>query len=296
MIGKVSALVTARWLHNAILNGSPKNLRVLDSSWHMPETKRSGKNEYDEKHIPGASFFDIDECCDKMSPYSHMLPDIKHFEQYAGNLGIDAGTHVVVYDNSPNFGFFSAPRVWWMFRVFGHNSVSVLDGGFTKWQSDGLPTTSDVSQPAKTIFHGLYQPQMVKSFDDMVANLSEKSFQVVDARGEGRFMGTLPEPREGIESGHIKGSKNIPYKCIVNQDKGALLDDESLKRMFSQTIDLSGNVVASCGSGVSACCLAFAAFQCGKEIPVYDGSWTEFYLRSTKDMRFCPGDNKDNKS
>ena len=197
MFSKVSALVTARWLHNAIINGSPKNLRILDSSWHLPTTKRSGRKEYEETHIPGASFFDIDECSDTTSPYSHMLPTIQQFEQYAGNLGIDEGTHVVVYDNGPNFGFFSAPRVWWMFRLFGHNSVSVLDGGYTKWCGDGLPTTSEVLQPTKSIFHGVYHPQMVKSFEDMVNNLSEKSFQVVDARSEGRFMGTSPEPREG---------------------------------------------------------------------------------------------------
>ncbi|XP_063445480.1 thiosulfate sulfurtransferase-like isoform X3 [Mytilus trossulus] len=242
MLTKASALVTTEWLHNVMKSGDPKDIRILDSSFHLPSSNRNGRKEYEEKHIPGALYFDIKECCDKSSPYGLMLPDTKRFEQYVGNLGIDNSTHIVVYDNGVNYGFFSAPRIWWMFRVFGHEMVSVLDGGFMKWCSEGLPTTSEVVQVPKTIFDGIYHPHLVKSYEDIVKNLKDNSFQLMDARGGGQFMGIKPEAREGL----------------------------------------------------TACCIAFAAYLCGKEdVPVYDGSWPEWYLRSTPDMRFCPSDKKE---
>ncbi|CAC5373295.1 TST [Mytilus coruscus] len=297
MLTKASALITTKWLHNVLKSGVPKDfkdIRILDSTFHLPSSKRNARLEYEEKHIPGASFFDIDECCDDSSPYGHMLPDMKHFERYAGNLGIDVSTHVIVYDNSVNYGFFSAPRVWWMFRVFGHDMVSVLDGGFTKWCSEGLPTTSEVVHVPKTIFNGLYHPHLVKSYEDIAKNLKDNSFQLMDARGEGRFMGIKPEPREGIEPGHIPGSKNLCYQNIVDKERGVILDVKELKKLFNETgVDLSKPLVSTCGSGVSACCTTFAAYVCGKEdVSVYDGSWTEWYQRSTPDMRFCPSDKK----
>ncbi|XP_063445479.1 thiosulfate sulfurtransferase-like isoform X2 [Mytilus trossulus] len=252
MLTKASALVTTEWLHNVMKSGDPKDIRILDSSFHLPSSNRNGRKEYEEKHIPGALYFDIKECCDKSSPYGLMLPDTKRFEQYVGNLGIDNSTHIVVYDNGVNYGFFSAPRIWWMFRVFGHEMVSVLDGGFMKWCSEGLPTTSEVVQVPKTIF-------------------------------------------DGLESGHIPYSKNLCYQDIVDKENGVMLDVKELKKLFNETgIDLSKPLVSSCASGLTACCIAFAAYLCGKEdVPVYDGSWPEWYLRSTPDMRFCPSDKKE---
>lgn len=134
-------LVKTQWLRQQMLNGA-KNLRILDGSWHLPITKRDAKKEYGEKRIPGALFFDIDECIDKSSPYEHMIPSAEEFAHYVQKLGITNDTHVVVYDRNEKFGLFSAPRVWWTFRVFGHNLVSVVDGGLPKWCSDGLPTDS----------------------------------------------------------------------------------------------------------------------------------------------------------
>ncbi|XP_063445478.1 3-mercaptopyruvate sulfurtransferase-like isoform X1 [Mytilus trossulus] len=295
MLTKASALVTTEWLHNVMKSGDPKDIRILDSSFHLPSSNRNGRKEYEEKHIPGALYFDIKECCDKSSPYGLMLPDTKRFEQYVGNLGIDNSTHIVVYDNGVNYGFFSAPRIWWMFRVFGHEMVSVLDGGFMKWCSEGLPTTSEVVQVPKTIFDGIYHPHLVKSYEDIVKNLKDNSFQLMDARGGGQFMGIKPEAREGLESGHIPYSKNLCYQDIVDKENGVMLDVKELKKLFNETgIDLSKPLVSSCASGLTACCIAFAAYLCGKEdVPVYDGSWPEWYLRSTPDMRFCPSDKKE---
>ena len=296
MLTKCSSLVTTKWLHNIVKNGTPKDLRVLDSSWHMPATKRIGRQEYEDKHIPGALFFDISECCDKSSPYSHMLPNTEQFELYISNLGITASTHVIVYDASANSGFFSAPRAWWMFRLFGHEMVSILDGGFTKWCAEEFPTTSEVIKPQKSTFNAKFQHKMVKSYEDTTQNLKDNAYQMMDARGPGRFNGTEPEPRPDVAPGHINGSKNVPHQSIVDKENNCLLDTESLKGVFKEAeIDLSKPLVATCGSGVSACCAAFAAHMCGKEVPVYDGSWTEFYLRSTPEMRVCPSDKKSDK-
>lgn len=197
MSTECSPLVTTKWLHNIVENGTPKDLRVLDSSWHMPATKRIGRQEYEDKHIPGALFFDISECCDKSSPYSKMLPSTEQFELYLSNLGITASTHVIVYDASANCGFFSAPRAWWMFRLFGHEMVSILDGGFTKWCAEEFPTTSEVIKPQKSTFNAKLHHKMVKSYENTTQNLKDNAYQMMDARGPGRFNGTEPEPRPG---------------------------------------------------------------------------------------------------
>lgn len=196
--GSDMALISTAWLYDAIKDCTNKGMAILDCTWHMPQAQRNAKEEYKDKHIPGALYFDIDECSDTSSPYAHMLPSTEQFEQYAGNFGITPDTHVVVYDNSPDNGFFSAPRVWWMFRVFGHSSVSVLDGGLEKWCSDGFPTTSDTTDVAKTTYKGSYHANLVKNYEDIVRNLSEKRYQVVDTLPEGFFTGRDPYPIEGI--------------------------------------------------------------------------------------------------
>ena len=192
----LQTLISTKLL-NEVLSSSTKNVRVVDTSWFLPKANRNGRNEYMNNHIDGAVFFDIDECCDKTSKYSHMLPSTTQFEDYVGNLGISNKTHVVVYDNSNNHGFFSSQRVWWTFRVFGHTSVSILNGGFVKWKDEGLPTSSDVPTYTSQVFKAHFNSQMVKSFHQMEENLNNKSFQVVDARGAGRFNGTEPEARPG---------------------------------------------------------------------------------------------------
>lgn len=198
MAASIRALVPGQWLAEAIGNKlvGPK-LRILDTSWYLPKTKRDPRAEFAQKHIPGSSFFDIDDCCDKTSKLDHMLPTSDQFAQYVGDLGIGNETHVVVYDTS-GLGSFSAPRVWWMFRVFGHMSVSVLDGGLKHWEANGHKVTSEPTTVERAHFTATLNQPWVKNYEEVLENVrTGGQVQVVDARSEGRFDGTEPEPREG---------------------------------------------------------------------------------------------------
>lgn len=197
MAAQTRALLSGQWLANAINNNlvGPK-LRILDTSWYLPKMKRDPKAEFAQSHIPGASFFDIDECSDKTSTFDHMLPTPSHFSHYVGDLGVGNDTHVVVYDTS-DLGSLSAPRVWWMFRLFGHSLVSVLDGGMKNWLVDGNPVTCEYSKPECGDFKVTVNQSWVKSYEDVLENIRTRRIQTVDARSAGRFRGTEPEPREG---------------------------------------------------------------------------------------------------
>lgn len=173
-----------------------KNVRVLDCSWHFPSSGRDPLKEYQVKHIAGAQFFDIGECADKSSHLSHMLPIPRVFEDYVGERGINNDTHVIVYDTS-EMGMFSCQRVWWTFRVFGHEMVSILNGGLVKWEEESHPLTDVVPSYPREEFVARLRPGLIKCFEDVEANLAEQEFVVVDARSPGRFEGREPEPREG---------------------------------------------------------------------------------------------------
>lgn len=200
MAAQTRTLVSGQWLADAVRNSliGPK-FRILDTSWYLPKLKRDPRAEFAQMHIPGSSFFDIDECCDKCSALDHMLPTSNQFSEYVGALGIGNDTHVVVYDTS-GLGSFSAPRVWWMFRLFGHSLVSVLDGGMRNWLSDGYPVTSEYSKPERREFNAAMNQSWVKSYEDVLENIRTKQVQVVDARSAGRFRGTEPEPRDGEQN------------------------------------------------------------------------------------------------
>ncbi|XP_037016135.2 3-mercaptopyruvate sulfurtransferase isoform X2 [Artibeus jamaicensis] len=190
------ALVSAQWVAEALrAQRAGQPLQLLDASWYLPKLGRDAQREFEERHIPGASFFDIDQCSDRTSPYDHMLPSAAHFAEYVGNLGVGATTHVVVYDASDQ-GLYTAPRVWWMFRAFGHRAVSLLDGGFRNWLRQGLPLSSGKSCAVPTQFRATLDPTFVKTYEDIKENIESRRFQVVDSRVAGRFRGTEPEPRE----------------------------------------------------------------------------------------------------
>lgn len=194
------ALVTASWLAEAVRAGRVgAGLRVLDASWYPPK-ERNARQEFKERHIPGASFFDIEECRDKSSPYDFMLPSESHFADYVGGLGVSNDTHVVVYDGD-EVGTFYAPRAWWMFRAFGHKEVSVLNGGFKNWVKEGHPVTAEVTQPTPAVFKARLNRALVKTFEEMVQNVSSLNFQVVDSRPEGRFRGTELDQGNGGGTG-----------------------------------------------------------------------------------------------
>ncbi|KAG9340361.1 hypothetical protein JZ751_021474 [Albula glossodonta] len=289
----IQALVRAKWLVDAVkANKIGPSLRVLDTSWYLPKLKRNAKNEFKEGHIPGASFFDIDECCDKTSSLDHMLPTEREFADYVGNLGIGNKTHVIVYDAS-DFGSFSAPRVWWMFRVFGHDLVSVLDGGLKNWVQEGNPVTAEYSKAEPTEFQASLKQSWVKSYEDVLGNLDSKQFQLVDARSSGRFRGIEPEPRENIEPGHIPGSVSMPFYSFLGSS-GEELPTRQLAEMFRDAgVDLTRPLCATCGSGVTACHVVLAAHLCGHPgVSVYDGAWSEWFTRATPENVVSEGKGK----
>ena len=194
----MATLVKPQWLAGVLKSQAQSaNVRILDASWHMPHTQRSGAKEYLEEHIPASQYFDIDACADTQSPYGHMLPSPEKFSSYVGNLGIGNDTHVVVYDNN-DLGLFSSQRAWWMFRIFGHSLVSILDGGLPAWKRDRLELTKDVEKVTPKSFHVQYNSALYRTFEQVSHNLSNSQFKLVDARAPGRFSGTAPEPRQGV--------------------------------------------------------------------------------------------------
>ncbi|KAF5886102.1 3-mercaptopyruvate sulfurtransferase-like [Clarias magur] len=281
MAGQVKALVGAKWLADAVRSARVgPALRVLDASWYLPMMNRNARAEFAQRHIPGASFFDIDECSDRSSPYDHMLPTESEFADYVGRLGVGNDTHVVVYDCS-DFGSFAAPRVWWMFRYFGHRSVSVLDGGMKTWLREGHPVADLQHTPERARFRTEQNHSWVKTYEDVLRNLTDRKYQLVDARMEGRFRGLEPEPRECIEPGHIPGSINMPFTCFLDSS-GLEHPVEDLTEIFRNAgVDLQKPFWVSCGSGVTACHIILAAHLCGhQDVSLYDGSWYEWFSRA----------------
>eukprot|EP00731_Ephydatia_muelleri_P003903 Em0002g79a len=263
----VSPFVSATWLRHRLLDGL-KNLRVVDGSWHGPSSKNNGKKDFERQRIESAVFFDIDEASDKKTDLPNMLPSPEEFAEYVGKLGISNNHHVIVYDNNPEYGVFSSPRVWWTFRVFGHNDVSVLDGGLPRWVSQGYPTVSGPHPtPTPLPYKATYQPHLV-----------------VDARSKERFDGTAPEPVPRVPSGHIIGALNLPFVKMLDPNTRLMVTKQQIQEEFEKAgVDMNKPMVASCARGITACTLALGAAILGKEIPVYDGSWYEWLQKAPKE-------------
>lgn len=268
----MSSFVSTAWLSDHL--GDPA-LRVLDASWYLPGAQRDARAEYAAGHVPGARFFDLDAASAQDSSLPHMLPTAQAFAGYVGALGVGTEHQVVVYDGSGvNL---SAPRVWWMFRVFGHDRVSVLDGGMGRWRAEGRPLESGerVHEPAR--FTARLRPELVRDLAAMRAHVESSDSQIVDMRPAGRFAGRDPEPRPGLRSGHMPGSVNLPFNELVNPD-GTALDEATLRaRLAAAGVDPERPLVASCGSGTSACALLLNLDRLGvKDAALYDGSWSEW--------------------
>jgi thiosulfate/3-mercaptopyruvate sulfurtransferase len=244
----------------------------------MPQLKRDPRQEFEEAHIPGAAFFDIDGIADRASSLPHMLPRAAQFARQVGALGISNADLVVVYDAR---GVVSAARVWWTFRAFGHDRVAVLDGGLRKWRAEGRPVESGAASPARRRFTARRRLALVRDLGQMRRNMQSRREQTLDARSRGRFDGTEPEPRAGLRGGHIPGSLNLPYDMLYRPD-ATLLSPAGLRRAFvAAGVDLGKSVAATCGSGITAAVLALGLHLTGhKKVAVYDGSWTEWAGRS----------------
>lgn len=260
-------LVSTQWL--AEHNQSP-DVSILDCSWHLPTAKRDAKAEFLEVHIPSAQFFDIDLISDTESSLPHMLPRPEKFASHVRKMGIGDGKKVICYDS---LGLYSAARVWWMFKVFGHDDVAVLDGGLLKWKAENRPLEDGPPiKPQERHFTARFQSMMVRDKSDV-----RKVLQVADARSPGRFRGEEPEPRPGVRAGHIPGAKNIHYATLLNPD-GTLKPEPELAKVFETAgIDITKPVVTSCGSGVTAAILSLSLTTLNaRDHALYDGSWVEW--------------------
>jgi thiosulfate/3-mercaptopyruvate sulfurtransferase len=235
--------------------------------------RRDAGAEYREAHIPGAVYFDIDYIADKENPLPHMLPDAAKFSSRVRRLGLGDGVRIVLYDNNH---FSASARAWWMFRVFGHNDVAVLDGGLGKWRAEGRPVDDAVVTPREAHLTARQNHLLVRDLEQMRANLVSRRELVIDARAAGRFAGGEPEPRAGLRSGHIPGSVCLPYLDLIRPD-GTLAPADELRRRFAEAGSDGRPIATTCGSGVTAGTLALALYEIGvPEVAVYDGSWTEW--------------------
>ncbi len=266
------ALVSTEWLAAHL---EAPDVRVVDGSWHMPQLERNPRAEYDAQHIPGAVFFDIDEIADTSSDLPHMLPDAAKFASRMRALGLGDGVRVVVYDTT---GMGSAARVWWNFRVFGHEDVAVLDGGLPKWLAEGRLADAEKVFPQERHLTARRNGLLVRDVDQILGNVKSRREQVLDARSAGRFAGSEPEPRAGLRGGHIPGSFNLPFPELYDRETKAIRSADELQALYDGSgIDRDGPIVTSCGSGVTACILALGLYLIGKtDVAVYDGSWTEW--------------------
>ncbi len=271
---KTENLVNVAWLKEHL---DAPDVVVVDASWHLPTEKRDPRAEYLEQHIPGAVFFDIDDISDSASNLPHMLPDNAKFSSKVRKLGIGDGQRIVIYDS---VGMFSAARVWWMFRVMGADDVTLLDGGLPKWMEAELPLDTGPVQRQERHFTARRNMLMVRDVDDIVEITENGKTQIVDARAAARFCGDAPEPRQGLRAGHIPGARNVPFGTLLNEDR-TLRSVSELKDVFTNAgVDLSGSIVTSCGSGITAAILSLALEELGhRNAGLYDGSWTEWGSR-----------------
>jgi thiosulfate/3-mercaptopyruvate sulfurtransferase len=265
----MDSLVSTEWLAKEL---GASDLRIVDASWHLPDSGRDPAAEYEAAHIPGAVFMDLRDLVDTNSPAPNTLPPPEKFASRMQSLGLGDGSRIVLYDDSP---VKSAARAWFMLRMFGAHDVAILDGGIARWKAEGRP----VQQGKQTLRHRHFtvwqDEKNVRTKADMLKNLHEKSEQVVDARPAPRFTGELPDPHGA--AGHIPGSVNLPLNTLFNSD-GTWKSTDELRAAFEQAgVDLARPVVTSCGSGMTASGLAFALNRLGKEdVALYDGSWSEW--------------------
>jgi thiosulfate/3-mercaptopyruvate sulfurtransferase len=262
-------LVTTKWLDEHL-----ENCVIVDASWHLPTTKRDARSEFAAKHIPGAVFYDLDAGADPTTTLPHMLPSQEKFAADMQALGIANDSHVVCYDS---VGLFSAARLWWMLKSFGHENVSVLDGGLPKWEREGRAVENGPASAANPIFTAKLDLSTIKSLAEVSSALRDGTAQVADARSPARFRGEEPEPRPGVRPGHMPGACNVHYATLLNTD-GTLKSSEALRAAFETAgIDLNRPIITTCGSGVTAAILTLALTELGmKDHGLYDGSWAEW--------------------
>lgn len=264
-------LVSTEWLASHL---NDPDLRIFDASWHLPQVGRDPLAEYNAAHIPNARFFDIDDVADHTSDLPHMVPPVEKFMSRMRAMGVGDGHQIVVYDA---IGVMSAPRVWWMLKLMGHRDVAVLDGGLPKWVAEGRPTEDLAPVVRDRHMTVRRQNHMVRDVTQVAAASKLGDHVIVDARSAARFRGEAPEPREGLRSGHIPNSRNVPFNTLLNEDNTLRSNDEIRTIFEAAGVDLSKPIITTCGSGVTAAVLFLALTKIGKtDLSLYDGSWSEW--------------------
>tara|TARA_A100001015_G_scaffold305223_1_gene397607 strand:- start:3309 stop:4121 length:813 start_codon:yes stop_codon:yes gene_type:complete len=267
-------LVSTDWLEQNL-----ENVRILDASWHLPNLNRNALNEFNSSHIKNAIFFDIDKNSNHSSSLPHMLPKKNDWENVMSELGIKNSDHVVIYDKSD---VISSCRVWYTFLYFNHdpNLVSILDGGIKKWLKEKKETTNVIKEYEKSYYSAHENTSLVLNKEQIIANIKNKSFELIDARGRERFLGLRPEPRKELRNGNIEGSKNMPYTELINDDHTFKKKEELISIFEKNKINPNKNIAFTCGSGITACVLGLTYSIIGGRKPVvYDGSWAEYGIK-----------------
>ena len=269
----MNQLVSTEWLDKNV-----QKVKILDTSWHLPNADRNSFEEYKSEHIVNAIFFDIDKYSNKKTNIPHMLPSSKDWEMIVSSLGISNSDHIIVYDNSD---VLSSCRVWYTFLYFGHDPklISVLDGGFKKWKNEKRSTSKEIISFEKSKYIANENTSLVINKDEVNKNIKSKKFQLIDARGEKRFLGLQPEPRKELKSGNIKGSINLPFQKLLEQDRTFKKKNELIQIFKTKKISIKKEMAFTCGSGITACILGLAnSIISGKKPVIYDGSWAEYGL------------------
>jgi len=268
---KKMTLVTTDWLSENI-----SKVKIFDASWHLPKSKRNPYKEYLKQHIPGAIFWDLDKHSDKNNHIPHMMPSSNYWEKMLCSFGIENKDHIIIYDFSE---LYSSCRLWFSLKYFGHQKVSILNGGLKKWLKEKKFTTSKINKilPTKN-YKTIEKSFLIKSKKEIEENISKKYFILVDGRSIDRFQGKVEEPRPGLKKGCIPNSKNIPFENCINIKTNTFKNKLELIRVFKENdVNYFKPNVFSCGSGVTACVLGLAYFIISdKNAVIYDGSYSEW--------------------
>ena len=269
----MNQLIEINWLKENL--NDPK-IKIIDGTLYMPASGLNGFEVFKDKHIPNALFVDLEEISDQNSNLPHMMPDNDYFSKKISSLGINNNDHLVIYDM---YGMFSAARIWFMFKAFSHEKVSLLNGGFPAWVDTGGEISNQINQLEPSNYKADLNKSLIVSYKEVFNNLSNNKYQIIDARSPDRFSGISDEPRPGIKSGHIPKSKNLYFNDLINPDTKKFVEKKIIEELINKLdIDINKDIVCSCGSGVTACILKFALelLNKNKNIKIYDGSWAEW--------------------
>ncbi len=269
----MNQLIEINWLKKNLNN---PQIKIIDGTWHMPATSLNANEIFKEKHIENSIFIDLEEISDPNSDLPHMMPSNNYFSKKISSLGINNNDHLIIYDM---YGMFSAARIWFMFKAFDHNNVSILNGGFPAWVKSGGKISNKINKLEPTTYKANLNKSLIVNYKEVLNNLSNNKCQIIDARSPDRFSGNSKEPRPGMKSGHIPKSKNLYFNDLIDPNTKKFVKKKEIVNLIKKLdIDIKKDIICSCGSGVTACILKFAIELINKDknTKIYDGSWSEW--------------------